>query len=78
MYESKAARKCMESIVGHNRSSPQNQHVSPLGDEVQVTLTEEEAANNSEQEESFNSNQGSDRPSNNLGEFLGQIPYEKR
>ena len=60
MYESKTARRCMESLAGHNRSSSQSKHAPPIGDEVQVTLTEDEVANESEQEESFVSNQASD------------------
>ena len=50
----------MEGLVGHYRSSySQSKHTPPIGEEVQVTLTEDEDANESEQEESFASNQGS-------------------
>ena len=59
----------MESLVGHNRYSSQKSHAPPIGDEVQVTLTEDEIANESEQEESFMSNLESDRQSKHSKNF---------
>ena len=62
----------MESLAGHNRSSSQSKHAPPIGDEVQVTLTEDEVANESEQEESFVSNQASDHQSKNFDVHSGR------